>query len=128
MYRICIRQENSGELVSVRWQPGLDCVGAIDEIVGVEMDVTPPAASGVVFTASQSTLVPVGGAAQAAGYLTTSQLSVALLFPGGRRQDAVEGDPRTVYTIEWDDADDGADLFAIVLLNSVFVFAESAMW
>eukprot|EP00041_Stephanoeca_diplocostata_P035072 m.1225127 g.1225127 ORF g.1225127 m.1225127 type:complete len:2466 (+) comp24628_c0_seq2:373-7770(+) len=106
-------EENSGELVSVRWQPGSDCAGAIDLEVGLDMDVSPPAATGVAFAATQTTLVPAGGAAQAAGYPTTSQLSVGLLFPGGRRQDGLQGDARTVYTIDWDDAVDGADLFTI---------------
>ena len=107
----------NGPLVHVAWQPNRNCSFEVTESLelasslfetNLTMAVSPPPAEDLIVLPAAILLVPSGGAAAAAGYRSSQALSVALVFPGGRRISNLQADTRVSYSIELGTAEDGA--------------------
>lgn len=91
-----------GPLVTVAWKPKTSCSTLPSvSVKNVTLEVTPPQASSMAVSSSQSYLVCTNDIATKTGaqFPNAAQLSVSLKYPKGVTKKNLEGDARTTYTV-----------------------------
>lgn len=95
---------NNGSLVLATWQPGDECDDRLEHTQPIDVEVVPPAASGIVVsgvgTVADYFLVPVGDKAATAGFLTSATLSVKLAYDGRSSVSVNRDDTNLNFTVD----------------------------